>query len=210
MSEVVSFWLDNKMSSGTKVAQIGSQTLVSYREKFYVIEDGDAQSTGSRPVHYSKSSMPSVWKKAMRGITPLADTNALSGDAPLPLGTQTKKVRRKAEKPLAEDINLSPLPDFKPSQTELNTQEEELAPAAAKVMNPKPAKKADLKPAALKPALQASVTANCPYCDQKHVLPVEKGKNGKPFFTLCSKCSNEFAVRFVQVSIYQAQVAGFL
>jgi transcription elongation factor Elf1 len=60
-----------------------------------------------------------------------------------------------------------------------------------------------------KPAIQLPVVANCPYCNARHEIPVEKGKNGKPFFTSCNKCKNEFAVRFVQVTVYQAQVAGF-
>jgi transposase-like protein len=51
--------------------------------------------------------------------------------------------------------------------------------------------------------------ANCPYCNARHEIQVEKGKNGKPFFMACSKCKSEFAVRFVPVAMYQAQVAGF-
>ena len=38
----------------------------------------------------------------------------------------------------------------------------------------------------------------------------EKGKSGKPFLLVCSKCNGDFAVRFVEVTIYQAEVAGFL
>jgi ssDNA-binding Zn-finger/Zn-ribbon topoisomerase 1 len=60
-----------------------------------------------------------------------------------------------------------------------------------------------------RPAIQSVVAAECPYCNQKHEIPVEKGRSGKPFFQACSRCANDFAVRFVQVSIYQAQVAGF-
>ncbi|MBI5484513.1 MAG: hypothetical protein HY888_08630 [Deltaproteobacteria bacterium] len=58
-------------------------------------------------------------------------------------------------------------------------------------------------------AIQTSVAANCPYCNHKHELPFEKGKNGKPFFVACTRCNTEFAVRFVPVTIYQAQVAAF-
>ena len=60
-----------------------------------------------------------------------------------------------------------------------------------------------------KTASQPPVVASCPYCNARHEIPVEKGKNGKSFFMSCSKCTNEFAVRFVQVTMYQAQVAGF-
>jgi hypothetical protein len=60
-----------------------------------------------------------------------------------------------------------------------------------------------------KSAMQPPVVANCPHCNTHHEIPVEKGKNGKPFFMTCRKCNNEFAVRFVEVTVYQAQVAGF-
>jgi hypothetical protein len=53
------------------------------------------------------------------------------------------------------------------------------------------------------------VAACCPECRFKHELPLEKGKNGRPFFVACAKCKAEFAVRFVPVMVYQAQVAGF-
>ena len=56
---------------------------------------------------------------------------------------------------------------------------------------------------------QSVVAATCPYCNHKQDLPFEKGKNGKPFFATCARCSTEFAVRFVPVTVYQAQVAAF-
>ena len=56
---------------------------------------------------------------------------------------------------------------------------------------------------------QSTVPVECPYCSHKQDLPFEKGKNGKPFFVLCVRCSTEFAVRFVPVTLYQAQVAAF-
>lgn len=65
---------------------------------------------------------------------------------------------------------------------------------------------ADIKPVKI---VQAVVAATCPYCNHKQDLPFEKGKNGKPFFVACVRCSTEFAVRFVPVTMYQAQVAAF-
>jgi len=73
---------------------------------------------------------------------------------------------------------------------------------------PPPISKARRKVEA-KPVSQPPVVANCPYCNARHEIPLEKGKNGKPFFIPCNRCKNEFAVRFIQVSMYQAQVAGF-
>ena len=65
---------------------------------------------------------------------------------------------------------------------------------------------ADVKPVKI---AQTVVAATCPYCSHKQDLPFEKGKNGKPFFVLCVRCSTEFGVRFVPVTLYQAQVAAF-
>ena len=65
---------------------------------------------------------------------------------------------------------------------------------------------ADVKPVKI---AQTVVAATCPYCSHKQDLPFEKGKNGKPFFVACVRCSSEFAVRFVPVTLYQAQVAAF-
>ncbi len=76
------------------------------------------------------------------------------------------------------------------------------APAAAK----KSATATDVKPVKIS---QATIAATCPYCSHKQDLPFEKGKNGKPFFVACVRCSSEFAVRFVPVTLYQAQVAAF-
>jgi DNA-directed RNA polymerase subunit RPC12/RpoP len=61
----------------------------------------------------------------------------------------------------------------------------------------------------IKPVAQTTVAANCPECNFRHEFPLEKGRNGKPFFTACSRCTAEFAVRFVPATIFQAQVAGF-
>jgi len=61
----------------------------------------------------------------------------------------------------------------------------------------------------LKPVVQTAVSANCPECNFKHEFPLEKGKSGKPFFTSCTRCKAEFAVRFVPATIFQAQVAAF-
>jgi hypothetical protein len=196
MEEAVTFWLDNKISSGFKVAEIGSQILVLYRDKFYVVEGGAAQMKGVRPLHYSKTSMPLVWKRAMKGVLPpLEDTIEHHEEENLPVSTSTKKERTKMQKPA---ISVA-------DRLDSTLQEEKLRQAPTKL--PSHAKAlTDLKPIK---ASQTVVIANCPYCNHKHDLPIEKGKNGKPFFVLCTRCSIEFAVRFVPVTMYQAQVAAF-
>ena len=182
MSEPVQFWLDNKMSDGIRVASIGSQLLVVYRERYYVVEKGAAQMKGGKPLRYSLSSMPLVWKKALRG------------DA-LPQPTVSRKERAKKE---TLPPPVQPLPAPTPAQPSVATR-----PAVAGKLP------GNAKPTEIKPAAQTVVAVCCPECRFKHELPLEKGKNGKPFFVACAKCKAEFAVRFVPVMVYQAQVAGF-
>lgn len=192
MSEAISFWLDNKMVSAQKIVEMGNQQLVDYRGKFYVIINGTAVMKGSKPLHYSKTSMPAIWKKAMRGEMP-AIPSPESEDEILPMASVTKRIRIKKEKEVA------PMSDT--ADTEQHAEA------------PKPSSSAKVHKPALKtedrPVPQTVVPAQCPYCGQKHEFPVEKGKNGKPFFVTCSRCAADFAIRFVPVTIFQAQVAGF-
>ncbi len=48
----------------------------------------------------------------------------------------------------------------------------------------------------------------CPYCNHGAEAPPAR-KDGKPFFVVCGKCSGEYAVRVVPVTIYRAEVAAF-
>jgi hypothetical protein len=192
MEETITFWLDNKICSGFKISEIGSQTLVSYRDKYYIVVGGAAQMKGVRPLHYSKTSMPLVWKKAMKGIMPpTAAVIDHPEDEYLPVTTSTKKERTPMHK---SPTSIS-------EQSEDRPQVIKSSPSAAK----KPAA-TDIKPVRI---TQAVVAATCPYCNHKQDLPFEKGKNCKPFFVTCTRCSTEFAVRFVPVTMYQAQVAAF-
>ena len=195
MSESVQFWLDNKVSAGIKAAVIGDQALVVYREKFYVVENGAAHSRGGKALRYSRSSLPPIWKRALKGEMPSADGLVQPPDDALPTPTTTARVRVKKEP--AQSVEPAPSVALAPA-----------APVpvhAVKVITP--ARSANK--ITQKPVVQSSVTANCPECNFKHDFSLEKGRNGKPFFVACSKCKAEFAVRFVPATIYQAQVAGF-
>lgn len=196
MDETITFWLDNKISSGFKVAEIGSQSLVSYRDKYYVVVGGAALMKGVRPLHYSKTSMPLVWKKAMKGImpppVPVIDHPE---EENLPVTTSTKKERTTMKKSTTSVSELS------------EDQPQAITPPLTASKKSVTAKAAtDIKPFKI---AQDVVAAACPYCNHKQDLPFEKGKNGKPFFVACARCSTEFAVRFVPVTMYQAQVAAF-
>jgi hypothetical protein len=192
MEEAITFWLDNKICSGFKVSEIGRETLVLYRDKYYVVVGGAALMKGVRPLYYSKTSMPTVWKKALKGIMPpTAPVVDYPEDENLPVTTSTKKERTAMQKSTVSTSDLS----------------EDQQPAIKPAHNSaKKSGAADLKPVKI---IQAVVAATCPYCNHKQDLPFEKGKNGKPFFVACVRCSTEFAVRFVPVTIYQAQVAAF-
>jgi hypothetical protein len=196
MSESVQFWLENKMSAGIKVAAIGDQVLVVYREKYYVIEKDAAHTRGGKPLRYSKSSMPAIWKRALRGETLPPDSLIMPADDALPVASapkreQVKKINPQMPAKPAVQMLVSDQPAAKASS----------ASGSKTVRNPK---KTDIKPLA-----KISVTAACPHCNNRHELPLEKGKSGKPFFMVCERCAAEFAVRFVPVMMYQAQVAAF-
>jgi DNA-directed RNA polymerase subunit RPC12/RpoP len=195
MEETITFWLDNKICSGFKISEIGTQTLVSYRDKYYIVVGGAALMKGVRPLHYSRTSMPLIWKKAMKGILPPPAAPIEHGeDEFLPVTTSTKKERTAMK-------NTTSAPAFPEEQplTSAPTQNSPKKSAASKTP-------AEVKPAKI---IQSVVAATCPYCSHKQDLPFEKGKNGKPFFVGCVRCSTEFAVRFVPVTMYQAQVAAF-
>ena len=189
MTDSITFWLDNRSSSGTLLARHGDQSLVSYRERYYVVVNGAALTKAGKPLRYSKSSLPALWRKVLRGEAPPVDAapeEPLRGRAP----------RKRAVKSKTEASAMS---------TESVKQETSgSVPAVVAPSQPKTARKAPVKAAA-----QSLVAAECPYCGQKHELPVEKGRGGRPFFQNCSKCNSDFAVRFVQVTMLQAQVAGF-
>ncbi len=203
MAEAVTFWLDNKVSSGVKVAEIGGQTLVSYRDKFYVVEGGAAMMRGSRPLHYSKSSLPAAWKRAMRGMTPRLDAVSTPEDDTLPRMTITGKERTKMEKSSPAAANDR----AETEQTQDQLPQTMPAHSVSAKAEKRPAK--SLKKVENQAGAQAAVVAACPYCGHRHDLPPEKGKNGKPFFVACARCNRDFAVRFVPVTVYQAQVAAF-
>ena len=196
MADGVTFWLDNKQSSGTKAAQLGDQTLVNYREKFYVVVNDSAVMKGGKALRYSPTTLPATWKKVLRGDSSVGTT----AEATAPAKPITRKKVATAPKEAGIPVVAEPAPVVAPPVPP--------APAAGKQPTQKAAKAA--KKVEGKPVAQSVVAADCPHCGQKHEIPVEKGRNGKPFFHVCTKCDSEFAVRFVQVTLFQAQVAGFL
>lgn len=196
MADVVTFWLDNKNAAGTKTAQHGDQMLVSYRDRFYVVKGGAAVMKGGKPLRYSQTSLPGLWKKLQSGEVQIPDAAILVTTVVAEKPTVTRKPRVKKVK----EVSIMPEAPAEVKSPDILVSSRK-QPAEK---TPKAARKAETKH-----PVQAAVSADCPYCNQKHEIPVDKGRSGKPFFLLCTKCNNEFAVRFVQVTMYQAQVAGF-
>lgn len=196
MAAVVTFWLDNKNAAGTKTAQHGDQMLVSYRDRFYVVKGGSAVMKGGKPLRYSQTSLPGLWKKLQSGEVQVPDSALLVTTVLAEKPTVTRKPLVKKEK------EVSVMPE---AAAEVKT------PDIPVVSRKQPAEKTakTARKTETKQPVQTAVSADCPYCNQKHEIPVDKGRSGKPFFLLCTKCKNEFAVRFVKVTMYQAQVAGF-
>jgi hypothetical protein len=185
------------MSAGIKVAAIGDQVLVAYREKFYVVEKEAAHTRGGKPLRYSKSSMPAIWKRALRGEILPADTLVMPADDALPVSSPAKRKQVRKKNPQQSA----------PTQAEVQLPTSEQPAVHSSAGGSKQLR--SLKKTDIKPVAQVTVTASCPYCNHRHELPLEKGKNGKPFFMACDRCKSDFAVRFVPVMAYQAQVAGF-
>jgi hypothetical protein len=188
MVESISFWLENRNCAGTKAALMGDQVLVFYRDRYYVVEDGASKTKGGKPIRFSTSSLPSVWKRALKGDVESTVTSSPGTDS-VPITHTPRRERKKAEKSVMPEL-----------QQETSMEKSEKAPPLVEKVRRK---------IEAKPVTQQPVVANCPYCNSRHEIPVEKGKNGKSFFIPCNRCKNEFAVRFVQVTVYQAQVAGF-
>ena len=195
MARAVTFWLDNKQSSGIRLGQLGDQILVDYRDRYYIIVNGTAMMKSGRPLRYSKTSLPNLWKKLLRGETdPDLELSPTEEHEPI-----TPTVSRKSTGISRKEV--SPMSGAKKNTV---TAEDPNWPKPPAKNNSQANNKFTAKPAA-----QSLVTAACPYCKSKSDIPVEKGRNGKPFFQSCSKCNNDFAVKFVQVTVFQAQVAGF-
>jgi len=188
MSEAVTFWMENKNCVGKTAAIIGEQALVCYRDRYYLLQGGVAQTREGKPLRYSRTSLPANWKRALKGEVQLPAAVPTASD-PVPEPIPRKRQRKAAEKPAM-------------------TEQKQESAVDKSAMEPGPPVKSPKKNEA-RTSPQPPVVANCPYCNARHEIPLEKGKSGKPFFVPCTRCSNEFAVRLVPVTIYQAQVAGF-
>ena len=204
MAEGVTFWLDNKKSVGTKAASLGDQLLVNYRNRFYLVADGVAVTKGSKALRYSLSTLPADWKMILREET--AATGACAAGSP---GTDLDKpakspVTRKLPVKKMIEIEGPVMPEPTPGELTCLVPEKKHKPSRNEP-------KTDSKTASVSvtTSVQTTVPVECPYCSHNQDISVEKGIDGQPFFLACAKCLGDFAVRFVAVITYQAQVAGF-
>lgn len=203
MSEPVRFWLDNRLHDGSRVAEIGEQLLVEYGEKYYIVVDGVARMKGSKPLCYSKLSIPTVWRASMAG-TPSphsAPRDAVADDLPGAGGGLAEGAAAKAAGvPPATDDGQLPERPARPS-----------AAAKASGRSSQPSDSKQPRPGKGEPIqlAQEFVEAKCPYCGHRNEIVLDRSRRARPFFVPCDKCAGEFAVKLVQVLAYQAQVAGF-
>ena len=107
MSEPITFWMDNKNCVGMTAAIIGNETLVSYRDRYYVLLGGVAQNKGGKALRYSQTSLPPIWKRALKGDVQLPETLPTDFDSG-PILKPVKRERKKREKPaMTENKNKS-------------------------------------------------------------------------------------------------------
>jgi len=142
--------------------------------------------------------MPAIWKKAINGETTQPAAIRIQSEEALPMASSTNKPRAKKKTPHSASFAQTEI------QVPASAQPLAQSQPASEAKPPKSSKNKELKT-----VTQATVATHCPNCNHKHEIHLDKGKSGKPFFMPCARCKTEFAVRFVPVTVYQAQVAGF-
>ncbi len=204
--ETVRFWLDNRQVYGVVHGRIDGDLLVSYQKRFYVIRGDVPLMKNRRPMRFSASTLPAIWKKTLLGApdystqtgqssAAVQDDLSSSGPDPVPLKARQKtkglgtlgKVQ-KIERAIMENVDETP-------KEEIQVEEKRISKRAKKRETGKNTK-------------GEPVIFECPYCNHKAEAPSGR-KDGRPFFHTCEKCNGEFGLRIVPVTTYQAEVAAF-
>lgn len=204
--ETVRFWLDNRQVYGVVNGGIDGDLLVSYQKRFYVIRGDVPLMKNRRPMRFTATTLPAIWKKALHG-TPESSTQtgqsssavqddlSTSGPGPIQLKAREEiktlenvEKARKKERAIMENVDGTP-------KQEIQVDEKRVSKRAKKS---EPGKNIKGEP----------VLFECPYCNHKAEAPLGR-KDGRPFFHTCEKCNGEFGLRIVPVTAYQAEVAAF-
>jgi transcription elongation factor Elf1 len=204
--KTVRFWLDNKQLYGVVTGENDGDLLVSYQKRFYIIRGDVPLMKNRRPMRFTATTLPAIWKKALHG-TPVSSTQtgqsspAVQDDlSPKRLGPIRRKAReetkaletlgkvQKIERAIMENVDETP-------KEEIQVEEKRISKRVKKGETGKSTK-------------GEPVIFECPYCNHKAEAPSGR-KDGRPFFHTCEKCNGEFGLRIVPVTAYQAEVAAF-
>jgi len=200
--ETVRFWLDNRQVYGVVNGVMDGDVLVSYQKRFYVIRGDVPLMKNRRPLRYTATTLPAVWKKALQSAGPTGRSSAIAQPGLGP--READPVPPKAAKKIKASENLKNVQKIERAIME-NLEE---APAQEIAVEGKRISKRAKKSETGKSTKGEPVIFECPYCHHKAEAPPGR-KDGRPFFHTCEKCNGEFGLRIVPVTAYQAEVAAF-
>jgi hypothetical protein len=204
--ETVRFWLDNRQVYGIAHGEKDGDLLVNYQKRYYVIRGDVPLMKNRRPMRYTASTLPAIWKKALHGDPmPATQDDQPSADVQHDLGSrETGPYRLKAREEIKTLENLGKARKIEETTMENvdETPKQEIQVEEKRIS--KRAKKSETG----KTMKGEPVLFECPYCNHKAEAPPGR-KDGRPFFHTCEKCNGEFGLRIVPVTAYQAEVAAF-
>lgn len=217
--DTVRFWLDrNKQVYGLVNAKAEGELLVLYQSRYYVVRGDAAVLRSGRPVRFTASSLPATWKKLLEGVPedgvlPLTEPDSTSsksniGAALCPVSTENR-TEEAAVSLVMETTEC--VKDIERGGTDMHSegQGQEVVEIKEEVKEatvpPKRAKKGE----GVKAPKGEPVAFECPYCGHKAEVLHGRKEESKPFFHTCERCSGEYGVRIVPVTVYRAEVAAF-
>ncbi len=200
--ETIRFWLDNRQVYGVVTGENDGDLLVSYQKRFYIIRGDVPLMKNRRPLRFSATTLPAIWKKALHSATQARQTSATAQPdlGPRELDPVPPKVSK-------EIIALEKLENVQKIERASMENVEEAPKQEITVAEKRISKRAK-KGETGKSTKGEPVIFECPYCNHKAEAPPGR-KDGRPFFHTCEKCNGEFGLRIVPVTAYQAEVAAF-
>lgn len=217
--DTVRFWLDrNKQVYGMVNARSDNELLVLYQSRYYVVRGDAAVLRSGRPVRFTASSLPASWKKLLEGVTgdgvlPLMEPESASsksnaGEALCPVSTEnrTEEVAVSLALETTECVEDTERGDV---DMHIEGQGQEAGETKEEVKKAPVSPKRTKKGEGVKAPKVEQVAFECPYCGHKAEVLHGRKEESKPFFHTCERCSGEYGVRIVPVTVYRAEVAAF-
>lgn len=220
----VKFWLKDRNVVGVFVSSSPTDgTLAEYRGSLYVVRDGSAKTIGTR-LQFTKNTLPLPLKRAF-GLVPQKPVREKKSAKKESGGHKAHRSTTHIEESLMSstktgetgvsvipEMSQSPKPSAGPGEPPATT------PPAASAHKKRPVKSKKIGAE----ANLHQVACKCPYCVAENIVQVRPEGEGfimlqgrgsvaiaNPFFTVCGKCKEQFAVKLVPTITYQAQIAGF-